>query len=110
MENVAALIEDERQESFTSRQVLAHADRHLGRLTQSFPRIGVVHSQRILEPNRLRRFDGLSDLDRRPQVIFPVTMPHDVVIPSDGLPTIIKTLLNTNQLLGGQYPIGDVAR
>ena len=74
------------------------------------PRIRVIDRQRILEPDGLDRFDRVGDLNRRAQVVFPVAMHHDVVIPADRLAAVLESLLDVDQLAGREHAIRRIAR
>ena len=74
------------------------------------PHFGILHLQRVLEPHRLDRLDGFRDLDRGPQIVFPMAVDHDVVIPADGLAAILITSLDVDQFARGENTIGAVAR
>ena len=106
----APAVDDEVLEPFAPREVLAHADRHLRALAQPPPRIGVVDRQRIFEPQRLDRLDRVGDLNRRAQVVFPVAVDHDVVVPADRLAAVLEPLLDVDQLSRRQHAVGRIAR
>ena len=64
---------------------------------QALPGFGVIDRQRIFEPERLHRRDGFGDLDRCAQIVFPVAVDHDVVIPADGLTAVLKALRDVDR-------------
>ena len=47
--------------------------------------------QRIFKPQGLDRFYRFRDLDGRAQVVLPVAMDHDVVVPPDGFAAVLET-------------------
>ena len=110
MQNVAALVDDEILEALPPRQVLSRADGHARARAQPLPRIRIFHRQRVLEPHRPDRLDGVRDLDRGAQIVLPVAVDHDVVVPAESFPAVLEAFRDLDEFLRGQHAIGAVAR
>ena len=109
VEDVTTLIDDEILESLPPDEVLAGADGDLRGGDQAPPALGVVGGHGVFEPERLDRLDRLGELDRGPQVVLPVAVDHDVVVPADRLAAVLEALADPRQLGGREHPVGAVA-
>src|SRR5258707_414280 len=66
-------------------------------------RTGIPLFQRLFEPQRFDRLHRLRQLNRGAQVILPMAVDHDVVVPSDCFPAILEALPNLDQFFGGEH-------
>jgi hypothetical protein len=109
MQDVASLIEDEILKTFAPREILAGADRHVGAGDQAFPGLRILHRKRVFEPERFDRFHCLGDLDRSAQIVFPMAVDHDVVVPADGFAAVLELLAQLDEFPGGELLVAGVA-
>src|SRR5688572_25217016 len=101
MHDIAALIDDEWMESFAPREVFAHANRDSGGSGKALPGGGIIDQQRVFEPKRFDRFDCFGDLYGGADVVFPMAVDHDVVVPTDSFAAVFEALPDLHQFLGG---------
>ena len=109
MQDIASLIEDEILKAFAPREILAGADRHVGAGHQPFPGLRILHRKRIFQPQRFDRFHCLGDLDRSAQIVLPMAVDHNVVVPANGFATVLESLAQLDEFPGGELLVAGVA-